>query len=139
MKVFIYNLREFDEKMFFDELKEEYGYDYVGVPYYQSLENIHEVKGCEAVSILASECTDDMLRAFAENGVKYLTTRSIGTDHINLKLAKELGTEEAALFICRLDKEYTQGFRKIRYERNSALPEGADCCEYRLRYDEKKN
>ena len=77
--------------MFFDELKEEYGYDYVGVPYYQSLENIHEVKGCEAVSILASECTDDMLRAFAENGVKYLTTRSIGTDHINLKLAKELG------------------------------------------------
>ncbi|MBR3642516.1 MAG: hypothetical protein IKN57_03310, partial [Parasporobacterium sp.] len=48
-------------------------------------------------------------------------------------------TEEAALFICRLDKEYTQGFRKIRYDRNSALPEGAECCEYRLRFDEKKN
>ena len=32
------------------------------------------------------------------------------------ELAKELGTEEAALFICRLDKEYTQGFRKIRYD-----------------------
>ena len=55
------------------------------------------------------------------------------------ELAKELGTEEAALFICRLDREYTQGFRKIRYDRNSALPEGAECCEYRLRYDEKKN
>lgn len=55
------------------------------------------------------------------------------------ELAKELGTEEAALFICRLDKEYTQGFRKIRYDRNSALPEGAECCEYRLRFDEKKD
>ena len=55
------------------------------------------------------------------------------------ELAKELGTEEAVLFICRLDKEYTQGFRNIRYDRNSALPEGAECCEYRLRFDRKKN
>ena len=55
------------------------------------------------------------------------------------ELAKELGTEEAVLCICRLDKEYSKGFRKIRYDRNSALPEGAECCEYRLRFDEKKN
>ena len=55
------------------------------------------------------------------------------------ELAKELGTEEAVLFICRMDKEYSKGFRKIRYDRNSALPEGAECCEYRLRFDEKKN
>ena len=55
------------------------------------------------------------------------------------ELAKELGTEEAVLCICHMDKEYSKGFRKIRYDRNSALPEGAECCEYRLRYDEKKN
>ena len=55
------------------------------------------------------------------------------------ELAKELGTEEAVLCICRMDKEYSKGFRKIRYDRNSALPEGAECCEYRLRFDEKKN
>ena len=91
MKVFIYNLREFDEKYFFDELAEEYGYTYTGYPDYQSVENIPMVKGHEAVSILASECTDEMLEAFAANGVKYLTTRSIGTDHINLKKCKELG------------------------------------------------
>ncbi len=55
------------------------------------------------------------------------------------ELAKELGTEEAVLCICRMDKEYSKGFRNIRYDRNSALPEGAECCEYRLRFDEKKN
>ena len=55
------------------------------------------------------------------------------------ELAKELGTEKAVLCICHMDKEYSRGFRHIRYERNSALPEGAECCEYRLRFDEKKN
>ncbi|MCI8610134.1 MAG: lactate dehydrogenase [Firmicutes bacterium] len=91
MNVFIYNLREFDEKYFFDDLAKEYGFSYTGYEGYQSVENIPMVKGHEAVSILASECTDEMLDAFAANGVKYLLTRSIGTDHINLKKCKELG------------------------------------------------
>ena len=51
------------------------------------------------------------------------------------ELCKQLGTERAIMCICCIDKEYSQGFRHIRYERNSALPEGADCCEYRLRFD----
>lgn len=55
------------------------------------------------------------------------------------ELAKELGTEAAVLCVCHMDKEYSHGFRKIRYDRNSALPEGAECCEYRLRLDDKKN
>lgn len=55
------------------------------------------------------------------------------------ELAKQLGTKKAVLCICSMDKEYAKGFRHIRYDRNSALPEGADCCEYRLRYDKTKN
>ncbi len=55
------------------------------------------------------------------------------------ELAKELGSEEAVLCICHMDKEYSQGFRHIRYDRNSAVSEGARACEYRLRFDEKKN
>lgn len=54
------------------------------------------------------------------------------------ELAKELGTEQAVQCICHMDKEYSRGFRMIRYERNSALPDGADCCEYRLRFDKGK-
>ena len=54
------------------------------------------------------------------------------------ELAKRLGEERAVMCICCMDKEYSQGFRKIRYDRNSALPEGAECCEYRLRFDEDK-
>lgn len=91
MKIFIYNLRDFDEKYFFDQLEEEYGYSYTGYEGYQTVENIPMVKGHEAVSILFSECTDEMLEKFAENGVKYLLTRSVGTNHINLDKCKELG------------------------------------------------
>ena len=51
------------------------------------------------------------------------------------ELAKALGDERAVLCICHMDKAYSQGFRHIRYERHSAVSEGAECCAYRLRYD----
>ena len=54
------------------------------------------------------------------------------------ELAKELGAEKAVLCICHMDKKYMQGFHHIRYERSTAVSEGADCCDYRLRFDEKK-
>ena len=54
------------------------------------------------------------------------------------ELAKELGTEKAVLCICHMDKAYMQGFRRIRYERTTAVSEGAACCDYRLRFDDQK-
>ena len=54
------------------------------------------------------------------------------------ELAKALGDEKAVLCICHMDKTYSQGFRHIRYDRNSAVSEGARACEYRLRFDPKK-
>lgn len=54
------------------------------------------------------------------------------------ELAKELGCEKAVLCICHMDKEYSKGFRHIRYDRNSAVSEGAGACEYRLRFDPEK-
>ena len=55
------------------------------------------------------------------------------------ELAKHLGNEKAVLCICHMDKEYSQGFRHIRYDRNSAVSEGARACEYRLRFDPEKD
>ena len=55
------------------------------------------------------------------------------------ELARELGDEKAVLCICRMDKEYSQGFRHIRYDRSSAVSEGARACEYRLRFDPGKD
>ena len=54
------------------------------------------------------------------------------------EIAKQLGTEKAVLCICHMDKAYMKGFRHIRYERTTAVSEGAECCDYRLRYDPDK-
>lgn len=54
------------------------------------------------------------------------------------ELAKELGCEKAVLYICAVDKEYSQGFHHIRYDRLSSLGEGDAKCEYRLQYDQTK-
>lgn len=54
------------------------------------------------------------------------------------ELSKKLGKEKAVLCICHMDKAYMQGFRHIRYERTTAVSEGAPCCDYRLRYDPEK-
>ena len=54
------------------------------------------------------------------------------------EIAKQLGTEKAVLCICHMDKAYMKGFRHIRYERTTAVSEGAACCDYRLRYDPDK-
>ena len=49
------------------------------------------------------------------------------------------GAERAVLCICHLDKAYMKGFHHIRYERTTAVSEGAGCCDYRLRYDPDKD
>ena len=55
------------------------------------------------------------------------------------ELAEQLGAEKAVLCICHMDKAYMKGFHHIRYERTTAVSEGAECCDYRLRYDPGKD
>lgn len=55
------------------------------------------------------------------------------------ELARLVGTEEAVCCICHMDKEYSKGFHHMHYDRLSALPEGASCCQYRLRFDPEKD
>ena len=54
------------------------------------------------------------------------------------ELAKALGSERAVLCICHMDRAYMKGFRHIRYERTTAVSEGAECCDYRLRFDRNR-
>ena len=56
----------------------------------------------------------------------------------NDELAKALGSESAVLCICHMDKAYMKGFHHIRYERTTAVWEGAERCDYRLRFDRTK-
>ena len=65
----------------------------------------------------------------------------VGVDILSCPLhnwAVKIGVPEAALTVCAMDKAYMAGFKHIRYTRTTSVAEGAECCDYRLRYDETK-
>lgn len=91
MKIFAYALREFDEKGFFEKYSEELGCEYGYTTEYPSPENVELARGYDAISATPCNLDADMLDRFYAVGVRYVATRSIGVDHIDLNHAKELG------------------------------------------------
>lgn len=91
MKIFAYALREFDEKDFFDQYSKEFHCEYGYTTEYPSPENVELAKGYDAISATPCDLGADMLDLFYQAGVRYIATRSIGFDHIDLNRAKELG------------------------------------------------
>lgn len=91
MKIFAYCLREFDEKGFFDEICSRYGAEYDYTTDYPNPNNVALASGYDAVSITPCDMGAAMLDRFYAVGVRYVATRSIGFDHIDLDHARRLG------------------------------------------------
>ena len=91
MKIFAYCMREFDEKAFFDHLTTEFKAEYGYSTEYPCPENVHLAAGYDAISMTPCNMDKDMLDRFYAVGVRYIATRSIGFDHIDLEHAKKLG------------------------------------------------
>ena len=91
MKIMVYSFNEADERAFFDELCAEAGVEYATCPDYPSLDNAHLARGCEAIRIQVCDMNGELIRALYAQGVRYICTRSIGTEHIDMKTVRELG------------------------------------------------
>lgn len=91
MKIFVYAMREFDEKKFFDQLSEEFGFEYSYTTGYPSMDNVALAKGCDAVCLTPCDLSHEVIDQMKEMGIKCLATRSIGYDHIDLDYVKSLG------------------------------------------------
>lgn len=91
MKIFAFALREFDEQAYFENICKENGIEYGFTSEYPSMENAHLAAGCEGVSIITNPMYPEILDKFYSLGVRYITTRSIGYDHIDVAYAKSLG------------------------------------------------
>ena len=92
MKVLFYGVREVEVPLF-HELNKKFGYDLELIPdYLNSKETAEKAKGFECV-VLRGNCfaTKEVLDMYKSYGVKYLFTRTVGTNHIDVKYAKELG------------------------------------------------
>ena len=91
MKLFVYSYRKFDEDEYFQKFSREYGVE-LGICYQgPSMENAHLAEGYDYISILTSKIDAALVRKFRELGIKMISTRTIGYDHIDLEAAKECG------------------------------------------------
>lgn len=91
MKVTVYSCRNFDEKELFEKYGKELGIELVLCADAPDKETAALAKGSECIDILTTKMSAELLKVFADYGVKYITTRTIGYDHIDVKAARELG------------------------------------------------
>lgn len=91
IKIFVYSMRDFDEKYFYEKFCEEMGIEMDSSPDYPNLDNIELAKGCDAISIIPCKMDAEIIDKFHEIGIKYIAARSIGYDHIDIQHAHSLG------------------------------------------------
>ncbi|MDD7739048.1 MAG: D-isomer specific 2-hydroxyacid dehydrogenase family protein [Fusicatenibacter sp.] len=91
MKIAAYNYRDFDEAKYFEKFGQEYGVEIVICREAPNRENAHLAEGCVGVSVITTEISEDLIRIWKEMGVKHISTRTIGYDHIDLDAARKYG------------------------------------------------
>lgn len=91
MRIFVYNYRKDDEAEFFDIFSKQYGVTLGICEKTPTVETAMLAKGYDCVSIITSKIDAAILEKFKEIGVRFISTRTIGYDHIDLERAKELG------------------------------------------------
>ncbi|HKM04790.1 MAG TPA: D-isomer specific 2-hydroxyacid dehydrogenase family protein [Lachnospiraceae bacterium] len=91
MKVTIYNYREFDEKIWFDKYSKELNLELVICCDAPTINNAILAKGSECINIITSKIPEELVQRFQEYGVKYIATRTIGYDHIDIEACRKYG------------------------------------------------
>lgn len=90
MKILVYSHRS-DETEYFKEFSKKYSAEVVLCEDEPSMDNAGLAKGFECISIITTMIPAELVEKFYKLGVKFISTRTIGYDHIDLKKAKELG------------------------------------------------
>lgn len=90
MKIAIYSAHPFEEEYIKQVNTDQH--DLLFIEETLTENTVGKAEGCEAVLLFSSDkASQPVLEKLADLGIKYLSTRSAGTDHIDLKAAKELG------------------------------------------------
>lgn len=84
-------MREFDELPRFEKYAMLYGIEFDYTTKSPEPDNWHLAKGYDALSIITTSTPAAMIDAMKDNGIKVISTRTIGYDHINVAHAKDVG------------------------------------------------
>lgn len=91
MKIFVYSYRDFDEAEFFTKYSKEYNIELGICREAPTLENAYLAEGYKYISILTTPINSELIKRFYDMGIKMISTRTIGYDHIDCKTAERLG------------------------------------------------
>ena len=89
MRIAAYNYRDFDEAIYFEKFSKMYNVEIVPIRDNPTIETAHLAEGCEGVTVITQPITEDIIKIWKECGVKHISTRTIGYDHIDLEAAKK--------------------------------------------------
>lgn len=94
MKTLIYSIHGFDKSFLEKEAEGKHELSYTEERLNASTAQL--AKGYEAIAVFSSDIASaEVLEQLHANGIKYIATRSVGYDHIDLEKAKELGIKVA--------------------------------------------
>ncbi len=91
MKIFVYSCRSFDEEKHFDRISQQLGVEIYKSSQALGIDNAELAGGCEYVSVLTTPVPPPVIDKLAERGVKMISTRTVGYDHIDCEHAKKRG------------------------------------------------
>lgn len=91
MKIAAYNYRDFDEAEFFDKFAKQYQVEVIPIREIPTVDNAILAAGCEGVSFITTPVTEELMKRWKEVGVRHISTRTIGFDHVDVEAARRLG------------------------------------------------
>lgn len=90
MKILVYSHRS-DETDYFKKFGEKYKVEIVLCEKEPNMKSAELAEGFDCISIITTIIPEELVEKFYRVGVKFISTRTIGYDHINIEKAKELG------------------------------------------------
>ena len=91
MKIAAYNYRDFDEAEFFDKFAKQYQVEIIPIREIPTVDNAVLAAGCEGVSFITTPIDEELMKRWKEVGVRHISTRTIGFDHVDVEAARHLG------------------------------------------------
>jgi lactate dehydrogenase-like 2-hydroxyacid dehydrogenase len=90
-QITVYTYRKFDEDRYFSQFEKEHDVKIITCYGNPEGDNLALARGSTCINIITTKITKDIMQTLSGMGVKYIATRTIGYDHIDMKAAAEYG------------------------------------------------
>lgn len=133
MKLIAFGVRE-DEEDYMEPIAKIFGFEIKICHEHLSLNTVNLAKGYDAVSIVGvDKANRDILECLSKYGVKALSTRTIGYNHIDVSAAKEFGIDVSNVaYSPNSVADFTVMLMLILVRRFAHMLERSRCMDYSL-------